>query len=57
MSDPKSSHDGDVHRRDLLRQATTTIAGVAAVGLRTAEAQPAAPASADLFPGFKASKV
>src|ERR1700720_276442 len=57
MSKPKSPHDGDIHRRDLLRQATSAIAGAAAVGVRAAQAQPAAPGSADLFPGFKASKV
>jgi haloacetate dehalogenase len=57
MSKPKSRHDGDIHRRDLLRQATTLMAGVAAGGARAAQAQQATTGSADLFPGFKAAKV
>src|ERR1700674_4440154 len=56
MSKPKSQHDGEIHRRDLLRRATA-MAGVAGAGLRAAQAQQAASGSADLFPGFKEAKV
>ena len=50
-----SSHESILHRRELLRMATLLAAGDAG-RLSAAQSQPSA-AGADLFPGFKASKV
>src|ERR1700726_2437843 len=52
----KTTNSHNVQRRQLLRQATVLIAGAAAGGVRTAQAQDAG-ADARLFPGFQVSKV
>src|SRR5258706_13316103 len=56
MSKLKSQRDGDVHRRDLLRQATTLMAGGGGGGGRGGPATQGAAWLGGLVPGFKGAE-